>query len=159
MCATLGEFDETNRESYVKRNLQDNDPTTNVKVQVTLTEKDWHLWDVMDKATYDAITVMAGSEASKLEYWHNDGGWKPTKAPTSDIRVPGAVHEASTLYMGKPSDPMASVDDEYRPFGSRNVYVTGAALFPSAGSWNPTLTMCGYAQDLARKLSKVTTKK
>ena len=31
-------------------------------------------------------------------------------------------------------------------------FVTGAALFPTAGSWNPTLTMCGYAQDLARKL-------
>jgi hypothetical protein len=31
-------------------------------------------------------------------------------------------------------------------------HVTGGALFPSAGSWNPTLTMCGFAQDLARKI-------
>jgi choline dehydrogenase-like flavoprotein len=32
--------------------------------------------------------------------------------------------------------------------------VTGAALFPTAGSWNPTLTICGFAQDLARRLHK-----
>ena len=158
VCATLGEFDEHNRDSFVRRNPQDDDPTTNVKVQLTLSEKDKHLWDVMDKATYDAITVMAGPAASNLQYWHNNGGWKSTKPPTLDIRVPGAVHEASTLYMGELSDPMASVDKEYRPFGSKNVYVTGAAIFPSAGSWNPTLTMCGYAQDLARKLAKVTTR-
>ena len=30
--------------------------------------------------------------------------------------------------------------------------MTGGALFPAAGSWNPTLTMCGFAQDLAGKL-------
>ena len=32
----------------------------------------------------------------------------------------------------------ASVDKTYRPFGLEkgNVYVTGAGLFPTAGSWN-----------------------
>ena len=126
--------------------------------------------------SYDAINVMADNKASELEYWHNGdsknkAGWKRQKPPQAEIRIPGVVHEASTLYMGTPSDPKACVDDNYRPFGSKNVYVTGAALFPSAGtcfhplhscmllkerigSWNPTLTMCGYAQDLARKLCK-----
>lgn len=106
----------------------------------------------MDKATYDTITVMAGSGADQLEYWHNVGGWKKARPPVSAIRIPGVVHEASTLYVGEESDPQASVDSDYRPFGSNNLYVTGGALFPTAGSWNPTLTMCGYAQDLARKL-------
>jgi hypothetical protein len=30
--------------------------------------------------------------------------------------------------------------------------MTGAGLFPTAGAWNPTLPMCGFAQDLARQL-------
>lgn len=107
----------------------------------------------MDKATFDAISVMADSEAGQLEYWDSARGWIKSRPLVSDIRVPGLMHDASTLYVGEESDPQASVDDQYRPFGSRNVYVTGAALFPSAGSWNPTLTICGYAQDLARKIA------
>ena len=31
--------------------------------------------------------------------------------------------------------------------------MTGNAILPTASSWNPTLTMCGYAQDLARRLN------
>lgn len=31
-------------------------------------------------------------------------------------------------------------------------YVAGAGIFPPAGAWNPTLTMCASAQDLAGKL-------
>ena len=35
-------------------------------------------------------------------------------------------------------DTKASVNKTYRPYGleTGNVYVTGAALFPTAGSWN-----------------------
>lgn len=43
----------------------------------------------------------------------------------------------------------------FSPYGIENVHVTGAALFPTAGSWNPTMTMCGYAQDLAYKLHEM----
>ena len=51
-------------------------------------------------------------------------------------------------------DPATSVVRlDYRPHGVRNVYVTGGGLFPMSGSRNPTLTMCGLAQDLAEKLS------
>lgn len=157
VCATLGEFNEHNLNSWVKRNPQDPDSTTNVQVQITMTDEDWKLWNVMDGATYNAIKVMAGVEAESLQYWHpydtaGNGEWKAEQPNVADIRIPGAVHEASTLYVGPDHDPQASVDNRYRPFGTDNVYVTGAALFPSAGSWNPTLTMCGYAQDLARKI-------
>jgi choline dehydrogenase-like flavoprotein len=51
-------------------------------------------------------------------------------------------------------DPAKSVVGlDYRPHGIRNVYVIGGGLVPTSGSWNPTLTMCGLAQDLAEKLS------
>lgn len=79
-----------------------------------------------------------------------DGEWS-TKKPTQN-KVPGYVHEAATLWMG--DDPSTSVVDlQYRPHGINNVFITGAAIFPSSGSWNPTLTMCGFAQDLARQLA------
>ncbi|KAJ7853011.1 hypothetical protein B0H14DRAFT_3108503 [Mycena olivaceomarginata] len=158
VCATLGELDENNPESWVRRNPQDPDVTTNVKLQVTLTQVDRDLWDVMDQATFEAIEVMADSEAHQLEYWHEDesgtgtGTWNKMRPETKEIRIPGVVHEASTLYMGPKSDPHAALDEHYRPHGCKNVYVTGGAIFPTAGSWNPTLTMCGYAQDLARKI-------
>ena len=89
---------------------------------------------------YDAITVMADSMAGKLQYWHNasaekEAGWFTDKPPVKEIRVPGVVHEASLLYMGPESDPTAAVDANYQPYGCKNAYVTGAALFPSAGEY------------------------
>lgn len=115
----------------------------------------------MDEATYQAIDVMARS-GKGLEYWHPGKGWKAEKPIQGDIRIPGVVHEGATLYMGKQNEKNGnskpSVDEQYRPFGVNNVYVTGGAIFPTIGSWNPTLTMCGYAQDLARKLVKETGK-
>lgn len=35
-----------------------------------------------------------------------------------------------------------------------NVYITGASLWPTGGSWNPTLTMVALAQDLADNLTE-----
>lgn len=153
-------MNEHNANSWIEPNTQDPDVTTNVTLQVTLTDEDRHLWDVMDQATYgtlalhfvhlscrsltillilryDAIAVMADKKAREVEYWHNDGtgnaGWRREKPPTAEVRVPGVVHESSTLYMGNKSDPSAAADENYRPYGCENVYVTGAALFPSAG--------------------------
>ena len=101
---------------------------------------------------------MADAEAGQLEYWHDDGTgsgngtWNKQLPAKTEIRIPGVVHEASTLYVGHESDPGACLDESYRPFGCKNVYVTGGAILPTAGSWNPTLTLCGYAQDLAKKV-------
>ncbi|KAH7309732.1 hypothetical protein B0I35DRAFT_358770 [Stachybotrys elegans] len=153
VCATLGEFSDKNTENHVKLN-KGLDPTCNVDLQFTLSQQDRNLWDVMDKATYDTIKAMSGGSAteSTIEYWDEASHAWATKKPAVDtIRIPGIVHEASTCFVGSP-EKGGSLDELYRPHGVKNVFVTGGALFPTAGSWNPTLTMCGYAQDLAHKL-------
>ncbi|GIJ86682.1 hypothetical protein Asppvi_005574 [Aspergillus pseudoviridinutans] len=151
VCATLGEFTEQNPDNYIKLN-EGKDPTSNVNLQFTLTDEDRALWDRMDKATYDAIEVMSNQNKQGIEYWDSiKGRWQSAKPKVETIRVPGVVHEASTAFVG-PKEQGGSLDEQYRPHGVKNVHVTGGALFPSAGSWNPTLTMCGFAQDLARKL-------
>lgn len=76
---------------------------------------------------------MAGTKSDNIEYWHNEGKWLTSKPKVSDIRVPGVVHECSTLYMGEKSDEHAALNSDYSPYGCRNVYVTGGAIFPSAG--------------------------
>ncbi|KAM3452931.1 hypothetical protein MY3296_004200 [Beauveria thailandica] len=153
VCSSLGEIGENNAQNYVKLN-KGTDPTCNVTLQYTLTPDDHACWDVMDTATYATIQEMAGGDkhASSIEWWDEEAhGWKKTKPKVNTIRIPGVVHESSTCFMG-PKASGGSVDELYRPHGIENVHVTGAALFPTAGSWNPTMTMCGYVQDLAEKL-------
>ncbi|KAI8165532.1 hypothetical protein K4K50_010205 [Colletotrichum sp. SAR 10_71] len=165
VCATLGEFSELNQENWFKMDPSNPDVTTNMKLQYTLTKSDRQLWDTMDQATYETIEQMATPAESEspsqgLEYWHidehepNKGSWKPAHPKQSEIRIPGIVHETSTAFMGSNPSDGSSVGPYYNVHGVPNVYVTGGALFPTAGSWNPTLTMCGFAQDLARQLEK-----
>ncbi|KAF9776085.1 hypothetical protein IL306_005774 [Fusarium sp. DS 682] len=156
VCSALGEFNEKNTKNHVTLN-KGTDPTTNVTLQYTLSPEDYTAWDVMDKATYDTIKEMAGGDEhqSDIEWWNEaTHGWSKKKPPVDTIRIPGIVHESSTCFMG-PKEIGGSVDELYRPHGIENVHVTGAALFPTAGSWNPTMTMCGFAQDLAHKLHEM----
>ncbi|THH32688.1 hypothetical protein EUX98_g1509 [Antrodiella citrinella] len=163
VCAALGELDELDTGSWFKHDPNNPDVTTNSHLQVLLSEKAERLWDVMDQVTYDAINVMAGGVSNDIEYWSHSNvpsvppGWSRDQPPQCMIRVPGIVHETATLYMSDDleTDPHASVDSDYRPHSCHNVFVTGGALFPTSGSWNPTLTMCGFAQDLAKKLHEV----
>ncbi|RPA97982.1 FAD/NAD(P)-binding domain-containing protein [Choiromyces venosus 120613-1] len=152
VCASLGETDEHNKRSNIVLNSGP-DPTTNIDLRFTFTEKDKKLWEVMDHATFQTIEALAGKDfADCIEYWsETDKKWGPAKPLPGDIRVPGMVHEGSTLFMG-PEDQGGSVDENYALHGVKNVYVAGSALFPSSGSWNPTLSMCLLAQDLAKKL-------
>ncbi|KAJ5011942.1 hypothetical protein K4K57_004958 [Colletotrichum sp. SAR 10_99] len=165
VCATLGEFSELNQENWFKMDPSNPDVTTNMELQYTLTKSDRQLWDTMDQATYETIEQMATPAESEspsqgLEYWHidehepNKGSWKPAHPKQSEIRIPGIVHETSTAFMGSNPSDGSSVGPYYNVHGVPDVYVTGGALFPTAGSWNPTLTMCGFAQDLARQLEK-----
>ena len=85
---------------------------------------------------------MAGREVDQIEYWHDatetresissqhdfkyilgGAGWKKERPPAEMVRVPGLVHETSTLYMSDnlENDPNASVDSSYRPRKCDNV--------------------------------------
>ncbi|PPQ68722.1 hypothetical protein CVT26_003628 [Gymnopilus dilepis] len=162
VCATLGELSENNANSWFRKNEHGtaSDPTANCVLQVVLNKDDYKLWDEMDQATFQAIEAMAG-KGHGIEWWHQPqpkdgsdlppGVWKKELPGQDTIRMPGIVHEASLIPLGKGNE--CPVDENYKIKGVSNVYVTGAALFPTSGSWNPTMTMCGFAQDLAIKLT------
>ena len=153
VCAVLGELDADNPDNWFRKQPGDN-LTTNVMLQVLENDNDLSVWDTMDQGTFQALErVLSPQGASHVEYWHGDpntGSWQSERPPIEQIRVPALVHEGSTMQIG--SDENAVVGLDYRPKGVENVYVTGAALWPRSGSWNPTMTMVGLAQHLADQL-------
>ncbi|KAL6825833.1 hypothetical protein J3E69DRAFT_380940 [Trichoderma sp. SZMC 28015] len=151
VCSGLGELDEGNKKNWVKLN-NTHDPASNVTVQYTVSPKDKKMWDNMDAAIYQTIEALSGNQPENIEYWDDTANkWVEKKPSTESVRAPGVVHEASTAFVGHKHQG-GSLDSFYRPHGIANVFVTGGAVFPTSGSWNPTMTMCAYAQDLARKL-------
>ncbi|WP_334186829.1 GMC oxidoreductase [Noviherbaspirillum sp.] len=157
VCATLGEVSEKNPDNWIRRN-GGKDAAANITLQLTPGPEDMRLWDVLDEATYQTIRALVSSGGTPpIDYWIDsaDGGgaWSSSPPDRSQIRLNIIVHEASPLWMG--TDPKTSVvGTDYRPHGVNNVYVTGGSIFPTSGSWNPTLTMCGLAQDLADRLTQ-----
>lgn len=121
-----GSKDEIPAESHESSNVSTNHPNY---CEVTL------FLYVCRHYSFDAIAVMAGSKSGDLEYRHNEGGWNKVKPTAEEVCLPGLIHDASTLYMGPESDPHAAIDDNYTPYGCKNVHVTGAAIFPSAGEF------------------------
>ena len=165
VCAVLGEIDEKNPDNFFR--LQGGgDPTTNVLLQVLASDNDNMTWDTMDEGTFQMMErVFSPKGASNVEYWHgdavpggwsgNDGSWKKEQPPIEKRRVGGLVHENSTLHIGYDGQGVVGLD--YRPNHVENVYVTGGSLWPTSGSWNPTMTMVALAQDLADQLIGVKT--
>ena len=128
MCATLGEFSEKNPNSWARLDRKNPDPTSNIRLQFTLTDEDRELWDLMDEATYQTIDAITGKEDA-VEYWDESiHGWTTAKPASKQIRIPGVVHDSSTTFMGKPEDG-GSVDELFRPHGVKNV-VSHAPAFP-----------------------------
>lgn len=153
VCAVLGELDHQNQYNWLRVN-NEADPTTNVLLQVLANDTDRATWDTMDEGTFEMLELaLSPKGAQRVEYWHGDanvGNWQSARPGIEQRRVPGLVHEGSTLWIG--SDNSAVVGLDYRPYGVANVYVTGGGLWPTSGSWNPTLTMVALAQDLADRL-------
>ncbi|KAG8795488.1 hypothetical protein FRC12_013650 [Ceratobasidium sp. 428] len=126
VCATLGELSEDNPDSFFKldRDLPNRDPTANCVLQIVPQKKDLDLWDVMDRATFDAIKVMAG-DGQQIEWWHEPKGsstpgtWRHEEPGKDTIRMEGVVHEASLLPLG--DDGKSCVDQNYKVKDVSNV--------------------------------------
>lgn len=153
VCAVLGEIDFRNPDNHLRRNGEA-DPTSNVTLQVLASDTDRQTWDTMDEATFQMLEqALSPRGAAQVQYWHGDpetGAWSGERPGVPLRRVGGLVHEGSSLYIGKGKEGVVGLD--YRPHGVENVYVTGGALWPASGSWNPTMTMVALAQDLADQL-------
>ncbi|KAK1703473.1 hypothetical protein BDP67DRAFT_549800 [Colletotrichum lupini] len=111
-------------------------------------------WKKRSKLTWYCLVCSALGEVSEKNNKNYDEitySWIKTRLVVDTMLILGIIYELSTCFMG-PKEIVSSVDELYRPQGIENIYVTGAVLFPTAGSWNPTMTMCGYASGLAHKL-------
>jgi choline dehydrogenase-like flavoprotein len=68
----------------------------------------------------------------------------------SRIQLRGASHHAGTLPMGPKGGGI--VDADCRFYGLKNLYCVSSAVFPIAGSANPTMTISALSRRLARHL-------
>lgn len=153
VCAVLGELDYRSEANGFRCNPADPDPTTNSLLHIVENASDMHTWSAMDKATFDVLErILSPQGAAHVEYWHgspDQGTWSSKQPTPEERRVDALVHESSTLHIGEGDAP---VDLNYRLRGVDNVYITGGALWPQGGSWNPTMTMVALALDLAEQL-------
>lgn len=151
ICSGLGQMDHENKENWFRLNgsggtEDQGDITCNCTLQVGANSRDNDLWDTMDTATHKLLEEAVGDE---LEYLHDEGEWKKDLPTSAQIRAPCLVHEQCTMWIGDDRDPAAPVGLDYRFRGVENVYLTGRALWPTGGSWNPTCTMVALAMHLA----------
>jgi hypothetical protein len=161
VCAVLGGMDHKNKNNFLRLN-GGSDPSNNITLQAIANENDHQTWDAMDQGAFEMLELALSPNGSKnVDYWHpknedllnSEGSWEKSRPTKTAIRVPGLVHEGSTLWIGEETDG-APVGFDYRPYGVDNVYITGGGLWPTSGSWNPTMTMVALTIDLAKRLQK-----
>jgi hypothetical protein len=169
VCKTIGGLDHANENNWFRLNsevpgndkiINNNTPT----LQVVLNDTDHRLWDTMEESTFEVLESLAlcddPGDPCQLDFWHlkdphsstQEECWLKDRPPDTQIRRPVLVHPASTMWIG--NDELSPVDLDYGFRGVENVYLTGGALWPTAGSWNPTCTMTALAINLADKLQQ-----
>ncbi|CAF1323642.1 unnamed protein product [Adineta steineri] len=150
-CSTLGELDYKNKSNQFNLVNNNQSLTTNGELTFHLNDQDNRLWDLMDSVTFKVMNKLSCSaNGDDLEYWHaTDKKWKKDPPPSDQIRNKNLVHDASTMWIGDNEDTEAPVGLDYRLKGVNNVYLTGGALWPTGGSWNPVLTIVAMAMHLA----------
>ena len=159
VCKTIGGLDHTNEENWFRLNSEiDAGATCNATLQAVTSEVDLQLWDAMEESTFAVLEKLRdySEEPCQLEYWHHaEQSWRKNRPPPDEIRREHLVHPASTMWIG--ADESSPVDLDYRFRSVENVYLTGGALWPVAGSLNPTCIMAALAMNLADKLAPHTT--
>ncbi|MCZ0989381.1 GMC oxidoreductase [Streptomyces diastatochromogenes] len=119
-------------------------------------ETDLKLRTTMDQQAQQVVQrILAnGLDASEITYWHPGengmpGAWE-AQIPPGRLKD-ALVHESGTLWLGEsPAESVTTTDCRLHQVA--NVYVGGAATFPTSGSWNPTLAAVAMAQRLADHL-------
>ena len=118
-------------------------------LDLPLEDCDEKFWSVMDRTTIGLTESIIESFHASAEFLSSDG-WS-ADVP-DNLRKVGLVHPAGCLHMGESA--LDSVTDFKGTFHSvTNLHATGGALFPSCGSWNPTLTGVALALHLADNLA------
>jgi choline dehydrogenase-like flavoprotein len=121
-------------------------------LRMPMTSEDRRFWREMQRMMGDIRKIIANGHA--VEYLrHDEGGPRWSRAPLTSAEICQAelVHESGVLAMGE--DPASSVTDtDCRFHAIRNLYATGSAVFPTCGSYNPTLLGIALAHRLARRV-------
>ena len=122
-------------------------------VNLDPSDADLTAWKDMEQKAVDLALQVAGGGKTKIQYLVG-GKWIPATTsipkaplPAGDGRdaIGSTHHESGTLWMGAPNDSVTDSNGKFHHID--NAYVAGPALFPTAGSANPSLT----GMTLARK--------
>ncbi|WP_197091984.1 GMC oxidoreductase [Streptacidiphilus albus] len=125
-------------------------------LKIEPSEADTDLRRIMDESAQRMVKeiLAEGVAPDAIQYWHpgrngTPGSWQSTIP--ADRMKDALVHESGTLWMGDtPEDSVTDVNCRLHQVS--NLYVGGAATFPTSGSWNPTLTAVALGQRLADHL-------
>lgn len=149
-CSTLGELNYRNTNNQFT--VQDNHPNlhANGLLKVHIDDQDKALWDWMDDVTFKIMRQLSiAPDNNDLQYWDEiEKTWNKDMPSSDTIRKKRLVHDTSTMWIGDSHDEDAPVNEDYRLKGIENVYITGGALWPTGGSWNPVVTIVAMAMHL-----------
>jgi choline dehydrogenase-like flavoprotein len=110
-------------------------------------------WSVTS-ADQEAIRVAAQRFIGR---WPSGDGWFPELLSTEESagapKPHDVYHPVGTCRMG--TDSEAVVDPEMRANGTSNLWVTSTAIFPSAGTANPTFSLLCLTDALADTLTEL----
>jgi choline dehydrogenase-like flavoprotein len=112
---------------------------------------DWR-WHPLDLRTAETSFRLLGEAVAG---WGRGRLVAPPAEVAADMLRDGAYggHHLGTARMGA-TPATGVVDGEGRVHGARNLWIAGAAVFPTSGQANPTLTVVALALRLAERLRR-----